>query len=358
MNRKPDIVSVIGARPQYIKAAIVSKALAGKGLGEFVINTGQHYDDNMSDIFVRELGMRVPDIDLGIGSGTHGQQTARGLEGIEEVLLQRKPGLVLVYGDTNATLSGCLAAVKLKIPVAHVEAGLRSYNRTMPEEINRVVADHVSDIRFCPTDVARKNLEKEGITGNVVITGDVMIDMVHTFLPVAEKESNILETFSLEKKKYVLLTLHRPANSEDKNALTTILEELNQAGFPVLFPVHPRVKKVVDELVPYLPNIKVTEPLGYIDMLRALSNTRVLVTDSGGLQKEAFTLKIPCLTYRTETEWVETVEQGWNVLVRNDRKAVPALIKEYPVPESWNPVYGTGNASENISSFLFNFLNN
>ena len=321
-NNLTKIVSKVGARPQFIKLAPLSRALREEGLNEIIVHTGQHYDDNMSDIFFEELNIPEPDYNLGIGSGSHGEQTGKMLIAIEEVLLKEKPDLVIVYGDTNSTLAGALASSKLHIKLAHVEAGLRSFNKNMPEEINRIVADHLSDILFCPTETAIKNLEKEGITKGVYLVGDIMFDALMHFSRLSEEKSKILEDLKLSPKEYYLLTIHRAENTDSFDRLKNILLAIAQFKRKVVFPIHPRTKKRIKEfgLEKYVKNdnILLIDPVGYLDMISLEENALAIFTDSGGVQKEAFWLRVPCITLRDETEWIETVNYGWNRLVGAD----------------------------------------
>lgn len=328
------IISIVGARPQFIKLAPLSAELRKRGISEIVLHTGQHYDENMNKVFFEELNISEPDYNLGIGSGLHGEQTAKMLIGIEEILLKEKPDLVIVYGDTNSTLAGALAASKLHIPLAHVEAGLRSFNKRMPEEINRIVADHLSDILFCPTKTAVENLRNEGITKGVYLVGDIMFDALMHFEKISQEKSVILERLGIKPKSYYLLTIHRAENTDNLERLKSILLALMKSGKSIIFPIHPRTKNKVREfgLESYLnSNIRVIDPVGYLDMLNLEKNAYAILTDSGGIQKEAFWLKVPCITLREETEWVETVRYGWNTLVgANKDKILEALdnIKE------------------------------
>jgi UDP-N-acetylglucosamine 2-epimerase (non-hydrolysing) len=322
------IITVVGARPQFIKCAPLSRELR-KEHTEILVHTGQHYDPEMSDIFFEELQIPKPDYHLGVGSGSHGKQTGEILAKVEEVLIKEKPDLVIVFGDTNSTLAGALAAVKLHIPVAHVEAGLRSFDRSMPEEINRVVTDHISQLLFCPTKTAVDNLAKEGITKGVYLTGDVMVDALEYNRGIAEENSRILERFSLTPGSYLVVTVHRPSNTDSREQMEAILSALGQSGKPVVFPIHPRTKKYLFEygLLDTLPgNIILTEPLGYLDVVRLMAHAEKILTDSGGMQKEAYLLGIPCITLRENTEWVETVEDGWNVLVGADKSRITEVI--------------------------------
>uniref|UniRef100_A0A7C3RKC0 UDP-N-acetylglucosamine 2-epimerase (Non-hydrolyzing) n=1 Tax=Dictyoglomus thermophilum TaxID=14 RepID=A0A7C3RKC0_DICTH len=314
-----NIVSIVGARPQFIKLAPLSKVLREEGFKETIVHTGQHYDDNMSDIFFKELEIPEPDYNLGIGSGSHGEQTGKMLIAIEEVLMKRKPDLVIVYGDTNSTLAGALASSKLHIKLAHVEAGLRSFNKMMPEEINRIVTDHLSDILFCPTETAVKNLEKEGITKGVYLVGDIMFDALMYFSRMSEEKSKILQNLKLNPKEYYLLTIHRAENTDNYDRLKNILLAIAQFRRKAVFPIHPRTRSRIKEfnLGNYLDNenILLIDPVGYLDMISLEKNAFAIFTDSGGVQKEAFWLRVPCITLRDETEWIETVKYGWNTLV-------------------------------------------
>jgi UDP-GlcNAc3NAcA epimerase len=348
------IVSVVGARPQFIKAAPVSRALQRAGVTEVLLHTGQHYDRAMSAVFFDELGIREPDYNLEVGSGSHATQTVAMLTGIEDVLMKEQPHTVLIYGDTNSTLAGALAAAKLNVPVAHVEAGLRSYNRAMPEEINRVVADSLSSLLFCPTGVAVENLRREGITEGVYIVGDVMYDAV--LWAVEQKGDDpgrILHRLGLESKGYLLATVHRASNTDDANNLASIVSALNGTGEKVVFPIHPRTRKALAQSdITLGANVLATEPVSYLEMLTLERHARAILTDSGGVQKEALWLCVPCLTLREETEWVETVECGWNTLVGTDPARILAALHA-PTPTAAPPqVYGDGRASERIATIL------
>ncbi|TQV84226.1 UDP-N-acetylglucosamine 2-epimerase (non-hydrolyzing) [Exilibacterium tricleocarpae] len=324
------LITILGARPQFIKAATVSKAFVNFAneqniyIDEIIVHTGQHYDGNMSDIFFKELGIPNPKYFLSVGSGTHGQQTAAMLIKIEEVLQKEKPQCVLTYGDTNSTLAGALAASKMNIPLVHIESGLRSFNRNMPEEINRVITDHVSSLLLCPTKTATVNLEKEGIKDGVREVGDVMQDAV---LEAAKgfDNSEVLVKHNLCFEEYFLLTLHRAENTKNGENITSILNELAEIDTKVLWPIHPRAQSVIQSTNVNVPSsVIVTSPLGYGETITLLKNSKALITDSGGMQKEAYWLGRPCVTLREETEWVETVDMGWNQLVG----ANPVMIRE------------------------------
>lgn len=356
------IAAIVGARPQFIKAAAVSQVLrAVPGVREVLVHTGQHYDENMSEVFFRELEIPEPDYNLGVGSGSHGEQTGRMLMAIEEVLLREKPGWVLVYGDTNSTLAGALAAVKLHIPVAHVEAGLRSFNRRMPEEINRVLTDHAADLLFAPTHAAVENLRREGIPEERIhLVGDVMYDAALFYGEKARRESRILERLELKPKGYVLVTIHRAENTNEPLRLQAILGGLCEVakGIPVVFPVHPRTRKAMESYQLFgkaAAHLRLIEPVGYLDMIMLEQNARLIVTDSGGVQKEAFFYRVPCVTLREETEWVELVELGWNRVVSPES---PEKIAEEiscsldgSQGKEENP-YGDGHSAELIVKHL------
>jgi UDP-N-acetylglucosamine 2-epimerase len=321
------IVSVVGARPQFVKAASICEALRRAGEEDFLLHTGQHYDPQMSQVFFDELRIPAPRLNLAVGSGTHGWQTAQMLTGIERVLEAEHPNFVIVYGDTNSTLAGALAACKLGIPVAHVEAGLRSHNRNMPEEHNRVLTDHCADLLFCPTQTAIENLAAEGITKGVFLVGDPMLDAMVTYGPAARMRP-LLKQLALEPRRYLLLTVHRPANADNANRLEDILKAMGALDETVIFPVHPRTAGRLRDLGVALPgNVRLIEPVGYLDMLCLEQNARIVLTDSGGVQKEAFFFGVPCVTLRSETEWVETVDAGMNVIVGTDRDRIIEAVK-------------------------------
>ena len=351
------VLSIVGARPQFIKAAPVSHVLR-KRHREVLVHTGQHYDAGMSAVFFEELAIPEPDFNLGIGSGSHGQQTGRMLAAIEAVLLAERPDWVLVYGDTNSTLAGALAAVKLQVPVAHVEAGLRSFNRTMPEEHNRVLTDHCADLLLCPTQTAVDLLAREGLTRGVHLVGDVMVDALQSYASLARSHSTILQALNLAPKGYLLATVHRPYNTDVPENLRAIFSAFADicriGGLPLVLPLHPRTRKVLDELDLRPPaGVRLVEPVSYLDMLALEQSARLILTDSGGIQKEAYCLAVPCITLRPETEWVETVEAGWNVVVHADQAAIvhAALERSWPADEP-PPVFGDGHAAERIVALL------
>jgi UDP-GlcNAc3NAcA epimerase len=340
------VVTIVGARPQFIKAAAISRVLRADHT-EVMVHTGQHYDQNMSQVFFDELGIPAPDYNLEIGSGSHGSQTGAMLAAIEEVLKIEKPGWVLVYGDTNSTLAGALAAAKLHIKVAHVEAGLRSYNRRMPEEINRVLTDHISSLLFCPSQNAVLNLAKEGITEGAHLIGDVMYDALEYARSRLREIPNILTKLGLKEKGYLLATVHRAENTDDPVRLDSILQAINRTQEDVVSPVHPRTRKAIENLdIGFPSTVMLIDPVGYLDMVRLEEAARMILTDSGGIQKEAYWLEVPCITLREETEWVETVEEGWNVLVGANQKAILDSITSFRLPKAHPQLYGDSNAGQ------------
>jgi UDP-N-acetylglucosamine 2-epimerase (non-hydrolysing) len=309
----------------------------------------------MSEVFFEELAIPKPDYNLGIGSGTHGRQTGAMLGAIEDVLEREEPEIVLVYGDTNSTLAGALAAAKMHVPVAHVEAGLRSFDRRMPEEVNRVLTDHASDILFCPTATAVRNLAAEGVTEGVFLVGDVMVDAMNHNRAIAEERSRILEDAGVRPGEYLVVTVHRPSNTDSRENMAAIIGALGEAGVPVVFPVHPRTRKFLlgyDLLAAMPENIRITEPLGYLDMLRLMAHAKKILTDSGGVQKEAYMLGVPCITLRENTEWVETVEAGWNVLVGAGRKEILRAIRSFTPGGEQKLCFGDGDASYKVAQIL------
>lgn len=357
------ILTIVGARPQFIKAAAVSRVLRKtRGVLETLVHTGQHYDDNMSDVFFRELEIPRPDFNLGIGSGSHGRQTGRMMTAIETAIARTKPDWVLVYGDTNSTLAGALAAAKLKVPVAHVEAGLRSFNRAMPEELNRVVADHVSDLLFAPTRTAVGNLLREGIPARrIARVGDVMYDASLFYSAKAGEESFILDSLNLSPARYVLATIHRAENTDDPARLQRIVKALDQLALevPVVIPVHPRTRKALKALGPAKqrhPDLRLIPPVGYLDMVMLEKNARLVVTDSGGVQKEAFFYRVPCITLRDETEWTELVEAGWNIVMSPNRQDLAGRLlrtaARFRRPRVMVRPYGRGTAAHALVARL------
>jgi len=346
------ILTVVGARPQFVKAAAVSRILREEHT-EVLVHTGQHYDERMSEVFFRELGIPEPDYNLEVGSAGHSVQTGEMLIRMEPVFLQEKPDWVLVYGDTNSTLAGALVASKLHIPVAHVEAGLRSFNREMPEEINRVLTDHVSELLFCPAQKAADNLKLESVTSGVHVVGDVMYDAVLRHSVAAEKNSTILTSLELKSEQYLLATVHRASNVDDTNKLLSILETFATLGETVVLPVHPRTRKAIETAgVTLGKNVKLVEPVSYLDMLWLEKNARMILTDSGGVQKEAYWFGTPCITLREETEWVETVEAGWNVVVGTRRERILNAVRDVSPPAARPNLFGDGTASQNIVRLL------
>lgn len=354
------VATIVGARPQFIKAAVVSQALrATPGVQEVLIHTGQHYDEEMSERFFEELDLPGPDYHLGIGSGTHGAQTGRMLEAIEKVLLSLRPEGVLVYGDTNSTLAGALAAVKLQIPLAHVEAGMRSFNRRMPEEINRVLTDHAADILFASTRRAVQNLRQEGIPKERIhLVGDVMYDAALYYAARAEQKSEVFQQLGLVPKSYILATIHRAENTDNPTRLRAIFEGLAAVSYqimPVLLPLHPRTRLALTrEKIAVGQQLRLVEPVGYLEMLLLEKNANLIVTDSGGVQKEAFFYEVPCVTLREETEWVELVELGWNRLVppASAEQVVQGIRAALEQRGSPSQPYGDGKAAQKIATIL------
>ena len=347
-----NIVTVVGARPQLIKAAALSRVLRGRHR-EILVHTGQHYDREMSDVFFHELDMEPPQVNLGVGSGPHGAQTGAMLAGIEQELQRAQPDWLVVYGDTNSTVAGALAAAKLGVRTAHVEAGLRSFNRSMPEEINRVVTDHVSNLLLCPSATAVQNLADEGVRSGVHCVGDVMLDALLFAQARANETSTVLARLNIEDDDYVVATIHRAENTDDRGRLRSILTGLESSEMRVIFPVHPRTRKALRALG-YSGSAKVSllEPLGYLDMVRLVSGARLLATDSGGLQKEAYWLGVRCVTLREETEWVETVAAGWNRLAGADAQRIGEALENRMLPRERPPLYGEQGAAERCVNLL------
>ena len=343
---------MVGARPQFIKAAPVSHVLR-EHHDEFLLHTGQHYDDAMSELFFRQLRIPEPNKNLGVGSGRHGAQTGAMLAGIESVAVDYGPDWILIYGDTNSTLAGAIAGAKLHIPVAHVEAGLRSYDRRMPEEINRVLADHVSTLLLCPTETAVKNLATEGVSKGVRMVGDVMFDAFRQNLEVAQRTTTIMSDHGLSPGSYNLLTMHRAENVDDPDRLRSILAGVGASGSRVVFPVHPRTRAALAaSSIELNPNVNVIDPVGYLEMLVLESNAEVIVTDSGGVQKEAFFAGRPCVTLRDTTEWPETIDAGWNVLAGWDSKRIAKEIRDFRPHGARPEVFGDGHAARRVVECL------
>jgi UDP-N-acetylglucosamine 2-epimerase len=341
------IFSIVGARPQFIKLAPLSARLSDLHK-EFIVHTGQHYDYAMSEQIFNDLGIRKPDIHLEIGSGSQAEQTGKMMVALEEAMLKQRPDLVIVFGDTNSTLAGALAAAKLNIPIIHIEAGLRSYNKNMPEEINRIATDHISRYLFVPTPTAMSILRSEGLEKISYLTGDIMVDTIKNNLEIALKKSNILSDLKLEEKEYSLLTLHRNYNVDDPAILKHLLGQLEQLEVKVIFPVHPRTKKMLRDIY-YVPkNIEMTEPKGYLDFIVLEYYAKRILTDSGGIQKEAYILRKPCITLRTETEWVETVEEKWNLLINPSDNEIAARISRFATPDIQNGVFGNDVAEKMV----------
>jgi UDP-GlcNAc3NAcA epimerase len=358
------VLTVVGNRPQFIKAAAVSGHLRERA-EEILIHTGQHYDPELSDVFFEQLEMPPPDRELGVGSGTHGEQTAAILTRLEPLIDELRPDGLLVYGDTNSTLGGALVAAKSSVGLAHVEAGMRSWNRAMPEEINRLVVDSLGDLLLCSTETALRNLRDEGLGSRAVVTGDVMADIALAFGSLADERSDVLERVGLDPRAFMVATAHRPGNVDDPERLALLIEVMARAAqsVPVVFPVHPRTRARLDEigLLEGLGERDITpvEPLGYLDMTRLVRTARAVITDSGGLQKEAFLASVPCLTMREETEWLETTESGWNRLVGLRPDAVEVALAELPAPGETSPaaeLYGGGKAGERVATAIADWL--
>jgi len=351
------ILTIIGARPQFIKAAPLSAELR-KTHEEILVHTGQHYDSNMSKVFFDELRIPMPDIQLSVGAGSHAAQTSSMMVGIEDAVLDVKPDMVLVYGDTNSTIAGALVASKLCIPIVHVEAGLRSFDRTMPEEVNRVVTDHLSSVLLAPSEAAVANLLAEGISAGVHSVGDIMADSVRIFSKQSQEQSTILDRLMLSPNDYVLGTLHRASNTDSIENLVSIFKGLSASDHKVVIPLHPRTRKVVDSnQISVGDNVRFVDPVGYLDMLQLVMNSTGVITDSGGLQKEAYYMGVRCLTMRENTEWVETLENGWNELVETDvTKITNSLDRLSHVLNSDRPVlYGDGYSAEKMVKVIEDF---
>ncbi len=359
------VLTVIGNRPQFVKAAAVSRHLR-EGAEETLVHTGQHYDRELSEVFFEELDVPAPDHQLEAGSGTHAEQTAAIMTGLEGLVTDESPDAVLVYGDTNSTLGGALVATKQRIPLAHVEAGMRSFDRMMPEEVNRVVADTLSGLLLCPTETAVENLRNEGRGDGARLVGDVMADIAFTFGPIADRRSDAIERFGLEPGGYLVATAHRAGNVDDPAQLERLVEVLKRAAreAPIVFPAHPRTRARLEAagLLDGLADsgVTVSEPLGYLDITKLVRGARAVLTDSGGLQKEAYLSKVPCVTMRNTTEWVETVDQGWNRLVGLDADAAVAalseLVERRRTEEPDTSIYGDGDAGKRVSDEIAAWL--
>jgi len=346
------IITIVGARPQFIKAAVVSRCLKAKGIEEIIVHTGQHFDKNMSEVFFTEMDIPKPHYNLDINGLTHGAMTGQMLEGIEKILLKEKPSMVIVYGDTNSTLAGALAAAKLHIPVTHVEAGLRSFNMNMPEEINRILTDRISSLLFCPSNNPVELLKKEGLTKGVYECGDVMYDAVLYYSSKAKKKSTILKDLKI-KNEYILTTIHRQENTDNLDKLKEIADSLNELSksYNIIFPLHPRTKKILEN-----NNIKLKfetiEPIGYFDMLRLLENCKFVISDSGGLQKEAYFFNKHCINVREETEWTELVNIKQNHITGANKRNILETIKNISFSNFKKNIYGDGKAGENIVNII------
>lgn len=358
----PRILTVVGARPQFIKAAAVSRAIAAHSAGdvsESILHTGQHFDANMSDVFFTELGIPLPKYNLGISGGTHGSMTGRMIEGIETIIATDKPDWLLIYGDTNSTLAGAIAAAKLHVPIAHVEAGLRSFNIRMPEEINRILSDRISSLLFCPTVTAEANLRAEGLVDGVHNVGDVMYDVALHYKAQAAAQSDALNRLGVLPQRFVLSTCHRAENTDDPVRLRDILAALSKIAkeLPVVLPLHPRTRTIIADrdLTHLLAGLILTDPLPFLDMVALEQAAALVVTDSGGVQKEAFFYGVPCVTMRDETEWIETIDLGWNVIAGANREVIVQAAHAFlahPPPAARDAPYGQGNAAARIVETL------
>lgn len=345
------VLSVVGARPQFIKAAVLSEELQRRGIPEVLVHTGQHYDASMSDVFFKELPIPKPAYELGVGSANHGAQTAMMMERLEPIVIAEKPDWLIVYGDTNSTLAGALVGAKLHVRVAHVEAGLRSFNRSMPEEINRIVADHVANLLLVPNERAAAQLAREGVRDSVAVVGDLMVDLAERIAWDLPERPAILERFAVEPHRYGVATIHRASNTDDLTTFASIVTGLHRAELPIIFPVHPRTRKALSEIGGGFENIKTCEPLSYLEMIALMARSAVIFTDSGGIQKEALVLRVPCVTLREETEWTETLDSGWNVLADSDPTKIASAARR-PWPSSHVRPYGDGHAASAIVEAL------
>jgi len=370
-------MSLVGARPQFIKLSPLVKAIETFNqtdnpfsIQHFIIHTGQHYDHGMSDIFFDELEIPHPDLNLGVGSGPHGAQTGKMLEGIEKILMDEKPDMLVIFGDTNSTVAGALAAAKLHVPIAHIEAGLRSFNRMMPEEVNRIMSDHVSDLLLAPTPAAVNNLKKEGLDNRTISSGDIMYDTVLLNAKLAAHKSHILAKLDLTPKSYAIATCHRAENTDDPQRLANIMNAFNEIAkdhLPVVFPMHPRTKNILPKVLPDWKankNLIILEPVGYLDMVQLVEGARMALTDSGGLQKEAFFLECPCVTMRDETEWTETVEAGGNIITGADPEKILSAVSHWieqtekglSFTEKLQDTFGEGNSANITVQAMVDFI--
>ncbi len=358
------ILFVVGTRPNFIKLApllkainVFNKYILQNKFSPLIVHTGQHYDHLMSKILFDNLCLPDPDIFLGIGSGTHAEQTGKIMIEIEKILFEEKSDILVVTGDVNSSLAAALAAIKLHVPVAHVEAGLRSFDKSMPEEINRILIDHCSHLLFCPTQTAVDNLKSEGLTKEVFLCGDVMVDTLLMNRELSEK-SDILDRLNLEKKQFVVATIHRQSNTDNTNNLKSILKALSECDEKVVFPVHPRTRKVMidNNIVIKNKKLMLLEPLGYLDFLHLMANAKKIVTDSGGIQKEAYILKVPCITTRENTEWIETVEEKWNILVGVDSQKILHAITNFHPANEQRDIFGDGKSSNRICEIISRWI--
>lgn len=359
-KKRRKIIIVIGARPNFIKVAPLLKEIKRySNLNPILVHTGQHYDFKMSKIFFQDLEIQKPDYNLGIGSSLHGCQTGRIMIKFEKICLKEKPVLAIVIGDINSTLAGALVAAKLHIPVVHIEAGLRSFDMAMPEEINRILTDHISNFLFCPTKTAVKNLEKEGIQNEVYNVGDIMYDAFLENIKIAQRKSKILKKLKLKPKSYFLLTVHRPQNSDNMENLKKIIEAVGESRKKIVFPIHPRTEKLLKKIeIQKFKNLKIINPVGYLDMLILEKGAKKIITDSGGIQKEAYWLKIPCITLRKQTEWVETVKSGYNILTGTNKEKITKAIARFNPKRKQKKYFGNGKTAQKIVKILCQVIKN